>query len=261
LNETNFDSLSEKIWAANTRREDLVQRVTNALREQILSGRIVAGTKLAPEAEFAKMLGISRPTLREAIRTLAGEGMIIAKHGVGTFVTNERKPMLNSLEMMRSITEMIRASGGESASRDLAIDLVEADGDVAEALDVEPGTEIGRISRVRLINEQPFVVAKEYVVLDGHQRSFDNLKGFTGGSLYDFLRHNFDLSISHSKLKVTAVAADPAMAQVLNLRKGSPLLLMREAHFDYNGQPALFAVNYHNTQVVEFTSMRSGAVV
>jgi GntR family transcriptional regulator len=95
LNDINSTDLGAKIWASNARREDLVQRVANALREQILSGQMPAGTKLIPEAEFAKNLGISRPSLREAIRILAREGLILVKHGVGTFVTDAKKPMLN----------------------------------------------------------------------------------------------------------------------------------------------------------------------
>jgi DNA-binding GntR family transcriptional regulator len=261
LNDTIVTSLNEQIWASNVRREDLVQRISNALREQILSGQMPAGTKMVPEAEFAKRLGVSRPSLREAIRILAREGLILVKHGVGTFVTDQRKPMLNSLELMRSITEMIRASGGEPACRDLVIDLIEAEGDIAEALNIEPGTEIGRVSRVRLINDTPFVVAKEYLVLDGQQRRFDVLKDFTGGSLYEFMRVNFSLSISHSKLRITAVAAEAGMAQVLKLPKRAPLLKMCEIHYGFDDEPVLFAVNHHNTEVVEFTSMRSGTVI
>jgi GntR family transcriptional regulator len=261
LNDINFTDLGAKIWASNARREDLVQRVANALREQILSGQMPAGTKLIPEAEFAKNLGISRPSLREAIRILAREGLILVKHGVGTFVTDAKKPLLNSLELMRSMTDVIRASGGEPASRDLAIELVDSPPDVAEELDLAPGTKVGRISRVRLINDKPFVVAREYLVLDGQQRSFDTLKGFTGGSLYEFMRVNLGVSISHSTLRMSAVAADGAMAQVLGLGKKAPLLRMRELHFGFDGQPALLAINYHNTEVVEFTSMRAGMVI
>jgi DNA-binding GntR family transcriptional regulator len=258
LSDTNFTSLSEKIWAPNVRREDLVQRVANALREQILSGQLSAGTKLMPEAEFARNLGISRPSLREAIRILAREGLIVVKHGVGTFITNETKPMLGSLELMRSMTDMIRASGGEPACRDLSIDLIEPPVDVAEELELGPSARIGCVSRVRLINDRPFAVSKEYVVLDGRQRNFDALKAFTGGSLYAFLKHNFGLPISHSKLRMSAVAADAAMARMLQLGKRAPLLLMRELHFAFDGQPVLLAINYHNAEVIEFTTMRAG---
>lgn len=261
LSDPNFTGLSEKIWAPNIRREDLVQRVANALREQVLSGRLPPGTRLTPEAEFARSLGISRPSLREAIRILAREGLIVVKHGVGTFTTSETKPILGSLELMRSMTDMIRASGAEPASGDLSINLIEPPTDVAQELGLAPGAKIGRVSRVRLINERPFAVSKEYIALDGRQRSFEALQAFAGGSLYEFLRQNLALPISHSKLRMSAVAADAAMAQRLKLGKRAPLLLMRELHFGFDGQPALLTINYHNTEVIEFTSVRSGMAV
>lgn len=261
MDETLFTALNERIWAGGARREDLVQRVAGALREQIIAGDLAVGAKLVPEAELAKTLGISRPSLREAIRILASEGLVVVKHGIGTFVSAQRKPMLGSLELMRSLTDLIRASGGEPASRDLSIALIKAPNDVAEALDFGVGAEMGLVTRVRTVDTIAFVVAKEYVVLDDQGRTLEALKEFTGGSLYEFLRERFGFAISHSKLKMSAVAADSGMAKVLGLRKGAPLLLMKEVHYGFDGRPGLFAVNYHNTDVVEFTSMRSGTLV
>lgn len=128
--------------------------------------------------------------------------------------------MLGSLELMRSMTDVIRASGGEPACRDLSIDQVDPSADIAEELELAAGAKIGRIRRVRLMDERPLAVSREYVVLDGRQRTFDALKTFTGGSL-----------------------------------------LMRELHFSFDGQPALLTINYHNAEVIEFTSMRSGMAV
>ena len=258
LDDTDFTGLSEKIWAPSVRRGDLVQRVANALRDQILSGQLLAGARLKPEAEFARNLGISRPSLRVAIRILAREGLIVVKHGVGTFIANETKPILGSIELMRSMTDMIQASGGEPACRDVSVALIEPPADVAEELELAAGAKVGRVTRVRLVNERPFAMANEYVVLDGCQRDFNALQAFNGGSLYAFLRQTLGLSISHSKLRMSTVAADAATAQGLGLGKRAPLLLMRELHYDFDGRPALLTVNHLNTKVIEFTSMRSG---
>lgn len=258
MNDTNLTELTEKIWASGARREDLVQRVTSAIRGQILSGDMKAGTKLIPEAEFAKVLGISRPSLREAIRILAREGLILVKHGVGTFISNETKPMLGSLELMRSMTDLIRAAGGEPHSADLSIEIVEPSAEVRDALDLHPADKVAEIYRVRLVDDRPFVVSHEFVLLDGQKRTIEALKAFSGGSLYEFLRTSLGLPISHSKLKMAAVAAEAGMAKVLKLSRKAPLLVMREIHYDFDGRPVLYSVNFHNTEVVEFTSMRSG---
>jgi DNA-binding GntR family transcriptional regulator len=214
-----------------------------------------------PEAELAKHLGISRPSLREAIRILAREGLILVKHGIGTFISKDTKPMLGSLELMRSMTDLIRAAGGEPSYRDLSITLDEPSAHIAAELELGANTKVGLISRVRLIDDTPFVVAREYVVLNGAGRNFEALSKFEGGSLYAFMKQDLGITISHSKARISAVAADGHMAKVLGLRKGAPLLLMHEIHYGFDGKPVLLAINYHNTQVVEFTSMRSGAPV
>lgn len=261
MTESNFFSLSEKIWAASGRREDLVARVANALREQILSGQLAPGAKLVAEAELAKHLSISRPSLREAIRILGREGLILVKHGVGTFVSTNTKPMLGSLELMRSITDLVRDAGGEPICRDLSISLIKVSVRITEELELADDTQVGLIVRVRLIDDTPFIVAKEYVVLDDGQRNFDRLTKFKGGSLYAFLRQDFGVTLSHSKARISAVAADGHTAKMLKLRQGAPLLLMHEIHYGFDGKPVLLSINYHNTGVVEFTSIRSGAPV
>lgn len=258
MNEIDLTSLSEKIWAANFQREDLVQRIANALREQILSGQLAAGTKLVPEAQLAVQLHISRPSLREAIRILAHEGMLLVKHGVGTFVSKEAR-VLGPLEQMQSMSALIRAAGGEPSHRDLEIELVEPTTQIAHELDLPDGVRVGQVSRVRLMDGAPFVIANEYVVLGEAPRTFEGLQRFTTGSLYEFLRRDFGIFISHSMARISAIAADTAMGKLLNLRKGVPLLVMHELHYEQDGRPVLLTVNYHNTQVVEFTTMRSGA--
>lgn len=258
VTETDLTTLSDKIWTTGARREDLVKRVSNVLREQIVTGRWSPGTKLPPESEVARQLGISRPSLREALRILAHEQLIVVKHGLGTFVSKETKHMLGSLELMRSMTDLIRASGGEPSHRDLKVELVLPSESTAQALELDSGQKVGLVSRVRMIDDTPFVLAEESVVLTDGSRSFETLSKFSGESLYEFLRTELKVVISHSVARISAVAADSHMAHLLNLRKGAPLLLMHELHFGFDGKPVLLAVNYHNTAVVEFTSMRSG---
>jgi GntR family transcriptional repressor for pyruvate dehydrogenase complex len=64
----------------------LVERVVQAIQEQILSERLAVGTKLPPEREFADRLGVSRTVVREAVAVLAANGLLETRHGVGTTV-------------------------------------------------------------------------------------------------------------------------------------------------------------------------------
>jgi GntR family transcriptional repressor for pyruvate dehydrogenase complex len=68
------------------RNEGLVDVVVRAIQEQILDGRLAIGSRLPGEEEFAERLGVSRPVVREAIRSLVAKGILDTRQGVGTMV-------------------------------------------------------------------------------------------------------------------------------------------------------------------------------
>lgn len=67
--------------------------VVSRLQEIILSGELRPGDRLPPERELAKLLGVSRPTLRAGIRSLVAAGVLTARQGAGTFVVDSDGPL------------------------------------------------------------------------------------------------------------------------------------------------------------------------
>ncbi len=66
--------------------QTMVEMVQQQIRSLILNGSLQAGTQLPPEKEFMKQLGVSRPTLRETLHRMVGDGLIEIRPGLGTFV-------------------------------------------------------------------------------------------------------------------------------------------------------------------------------
>src|SRR2546423_14034504 len=92
-----FESL--EIDPTGTTAEDVVER----LRDMIQEGQLVSGDRLPPERDLAKLLGVSRPTLRAGIRSLTAIGILQSRQGAGTFVAKaDKSPTLDSgaLKMM-----------------------------------------------------------------------------------------------------------------------------------------------------------------
>lgn len=76
-------------------------RTVAVLTELITSGRFASGDFLPSEAELCRQLGISRPTLRMALRTLETRGLVVTRHGVGVQVTDRtRQAVVDSIELM-----------------------------------------------------------------------------------------------------------------------------------------------------------------
>jgi GntR family transcriptional regulator len=250
-------NLNRKIRGPGSSREVLVKRVADAVREQITLGKLKPGARLMSEIALARNLEISRPTLREAMRILVREGLVDIRHGVGAFVADEHRLIWSRLDSMRSFTDLIRSVGGEPGDSHLSVERTEAAEEVAEALGIERGTPVGLIKRVRLISGTPLSIANEYVLL-ADPDDFARLEAFSGGSLYKFLRDRCGIVLARSSVVIAAIAASAPQAALLKVRKGTPLLLLREPHYDVAGRPVLFAVNYHNSDIVQFTVTRAG---
>lgn len=73
------------------------EEVAARLSDMIHSGELTAGDRLPPERDLAKLLGVSRPTLRAGIRSLSTVGILQSKQGAGTFVAErDESPTLDS---------------------------------------------------------------------------------------------------------------------------------------------------------------------
>jgi DNA-binding GntR family transcriptional regulator len=257
MEESLISDLSMRIRQAAPRAA-LARRVADALRAEIAAGRLKPGARLANEVALAKALDISRPTLREAIRVLGRDGLLRIRHGIGTFVAEEPRLIWGRLDSMRSMTDLIRSVGGTPGDRDLAVEMVPAPVEVAAALKLAAETPVGLVERIRLIDERPLAVAYEYASLEVIAGGFARLRRFRGGSLYNFLRTRGAVTLAHSSLVMAAITADRGKARQLQLKPGTPLLLLRETHMDGAGRPVLYTVNYHNSEIVEFTLARAG---
>src|SRR6266850_8605579 len=84
--------------------------VRNELTDRIDRGVLAAGTRLPSEPALALELGVSRATLREALRALESEGLVRRMWGAGTFVADGRR-VTNSLDANFGVTDAIRAAG------------------------------------------------------------------------------------------------------------------------------------------------------
>ena len=131
-------------------RRSLVDSAEEALRNWLASGRHRLGDRLPPENTLASMLGISRGTLRTALRRLEQTGEIVRRQGSGTFVGKVGRPagFREGLERLESYTSLARRRGVKLGAQDLAIETVALDRDLAEHLGVEPGATATRVERV-----------------------------------------------------------------------------------------------------------------
>jgi GntR family transcriptional regulator len=250
--------LASRIWNGAPR-ENLVTRVANAIREQLQSGRLPRGSQLLGEVEFSRELGVSRQTLREATRMLTREGLLTIRHGVGTFVTESAEHLRSSLNTIGSLSTLIRENGGEARVDGLRIRRIPAPGQVAKALDITVNSSVAEITRLRLIGKRPLAVAYDYIPLFDPDLELPLVKTFDGESIYRFMATKLHRRMRSSEASITAVSSNRKHAELLRVKVGFPLLLMREIQFDAKHLRGLYSEIFHNSSLMEFTLARPEA--
>ncbi|NLG98121.1 MAG: GntR family transcriptional regulator [Chloroflexi bacterium] len=196
------------------------QRLQGELAELIAS--TPPGSKLPAEPELARQLGVSRATLREAMRSFEGQGIIRRRQGVGTFVVAQPPVIETGLEVLESIESQAKRIGLDVSMGDLETELIRASAEVAEALVVPEDTELVKVSRVIKTGSRP--VAYLVDILPQDILTADDLdQGFTG-SVLDLLLRRGEPELVRSVAEVRAVAASGEIARALEIQRGDVLL-------------------------------------
>ncbi|HEY9121593.1 MAG TPA: GntR family transcriptional regulator [Brevefilum sp.] len=216
------------------------QRLQNDLSDIIHDAP--RGTKLPSEPELAKNLGVSRATLREAMRTFESQGLLRRRQGLGTFVHGPSQVIESGLEVLESIETQAEKIGLEVNMGDLAISHIKATQGQAEKLDVAPDTPLLQINRVILTDNAP--VAYLIDILPEGILSPDVLKNKFTGSVLDLLITNGEPPLAISETEISATHAPSEVAKALDVQRGDTLLLLNAILYDREGAPVDLSHSY-----------------
>jgi len=231
----------------------LVSQVSENLRSSLAAGQYAPGSKLPPEAELAAGFGVSRPTVRAALRELETLGLVKTEHGVGTFVV-EQPAVRTGLERLDSITESIRATGREPgmvyASRLVRPVLPEE----AAKMEVTGDTEVLELRRTILADGE--VLAYSYDLMPAHLLPEGVRPDEITGSLFAFLEERVGRMPASAVAEVHAVASNHVgwgnEAATHNL-----FLLLNQLHHDASGELLLYSRTYFIEGRYTFSLVRS----
>ena len=201
----------------------LYEQIKDNIIGDIQSGRYQPGARIPSERDLSEQLGVSRLTVNRAIKELVQAGILHVQIGKGTFIS----PITHNqtLDMLTGFTEEMRSRGHNTTSRVLRAEFITAPDDIARMLDVLPGTKLILLQRVRAADGEPMaletcnlVAARCPGILDRHD--------YARESLYQVLRKEFGLSLSHAEQTIEARQATRHEAALLDIKAGSPVLQM-----------------------------------
>jgi len=204
-------------------------QVAGQLEQMISDGTLLPGDRIANEISLADQLGLSRPTMRQAIQTLVDKGMLVRKRGVGTQVVHAqiRRPV-----DLTSLNDDLLGAGEKPSTQVLALHETAADEGVADSLKLPRGTPVWSLERLRMVGDEPLALMHNYVPLTVIDlRAID----LTMTGLYAQLRRNgVQIRVAHQS--IGARRAEAREARLLGDRKGAPLLTMQRTAYDDSGR-------------------------
>jgi DNA-binding GntR family transcriptional regulator len=236
-------------------RRPLPVALEHELLALVQSGRFAAGSRLPAEPELARALGVSRPTLREAIRVLERDGTVTRRRGRGTFVT-DRPRLRNTLDRNFGVTQLLATLGLRPGTRWVGIRHRAATALECERLRLSPGARLWVVERVRTADGRPVIfsidLAPDAILAGPLAPPLDP------PSIYEYLERHGGVTIHHGVAWIKPVLADARLARLLKVRRGTPLLFLDQVDFTDDDRPVLLSYEYHDPSAFEITVYRAG---
>jgi len=222
----------------------VVQGLQKLITQQVLQ----EGAALPGERELAGQLGVSRVTVRQALRVLEEQGLLIRRHGSGTFVAPRR--IVQPLSALTGFSEDMRSRGLTPGGHVLGLERSRPSPQEAMNLAVSPLSEIVRLRRLRTANGEPLAIETSAVPLS----VIGNLtaSGIENHSLYALMRDR-GYTPWRAMQHLTAREADAETAELLRVRPGAALLATERVTWNDRGEVLEYARALYRGDRYDFT--------
>lgn len=226
---------------------------TERLRELIRTGAF-RQERLASEPAIAAMLGVSRPTVRQALAELAHEGMIIRKHGSGTFLNRHILQLRTRLEEVWDFAEMIERAGYTPGVKHIRTELRPANDVERDKLQLEAGSQVLSVTNLFLANRRPVIYCRD--VIPGGLVRQAYAPEELHGPIYTFLAQRCQQRVIYNITEILPVAANTLLARYLKCKRGTPLHYFQEVGFNAEHTPIMYSEEYYWPEAFSFQLVR-----
>ena len=213
----------------------LYVQIRDRLRREILDGTYQVHERLPSENEMMGEFGVSRITIRQALRDLHNEGLVFSAQGKGTFVSKPKA--VQNVQRLEGFGEAMAAQGYEASARVLSIQQMKAPKAVATSLNLHTGDEAIEVKRVRYLNRSPVCIENSYFPMDIGRRMF----GLDlSGDIFPMLENLFGIPLGGADISLDSILADDEAQQYLSIKTGEAILRVERLTHNRDGRPIDF---------------------
>ena len=223
----------------------LYYQLAQQLEAAIEHGALAPGNLLGNEIDLSVRLGLSRPTVRQAIQTLVDKGLLVRRRGVGTQVVHSQ--VKRGLELS-SLYDDLEAAGQGPTMTVLRNEHVPATADVAAALGIAEGADVVVLERLRATHGQPVAFLCNY--LPATLLELDSARLESTG-LYRLMR-TAGITLHSARQTIGARCATAEEAARLDEPPGAALLTMQRTAYDDTGRPVEYGTHIYRASRYAF---------
>jgi GntR family transcriptional regulator len=215
----------------------LYHQVQHLIRYRIAKGEYVPGAQIPSENQLCGELDVSRVTVREALRELVRERLLVKVQGKGTFVAPQAAKELPAIKytgFIEEIYERVR----RLEVKHVAMDRIPMPEDLRALLQLGPSeTELTRIKRLRHVNDGPFSFTINYLPVSIGNRLLEHEQTLYRTPLLEVLQDELKVPIVRAQETVEAAPADPEVAAQLDIAVLFPVMHIRRIMFTEGDKP------------------------
>jgi GntR family transcriptional regulator len=211
------------------------------------------GDRLPAEDALSRSFGLSRPTVREALRQLEREQVIYCVHGRGRFVSTDLQRFRDSITRLRSVTEMAEALGFGLTTVVLGVKTRSPSDEERTHLRLDSGERIVELVRVRYAETDPLIYSVD-IFPEALVKGLPD-QDLWAGSLVRLL-DSWGITLAYAETSIHATLLPPAVARRLHVARSLPWILLIQVNYDTTRRPKLFSRDYHRGDEFSFQVTR-----
>ncbi|MCX5496621.1 GntR family transcriptional regulator [Kaistia dalseonensis] len=239
-------------------REDprpLHRQVHGAILAAIEEGRLPRSGKLPSERELVDIFGVSRITIRHAMRDLVQQGFLQSQPGKGFYVVEGHQGF--ELHLLKSFTNTALANNRRPGQRLLDARIYRAPLEITRPLFLPPGAEVFVLSRLRLLDDVPVVIQTDWLSAARVPGLIDLDWTSDNRSLYAELRERFHIRPVRGQTTLSARLVTEREADLLDLVPPAAVLTVDQIAFDGRNRPVNMTMLAHHPERYPLTLAQS----
>ena len=218
------------------------------IEDAIHRGAIKPGEALPSERDLALKADVSRVTVRKAVQQLVRDGVLVQRHGSGTFVAPQSHRVEQSLSHLTSFTEDMARRGMSVRAIWLDRGLYAPSPEETMVLGLSGGESVARIARLRLTGEVPLAIERAAL----SSRILPDPDGIAD-SLYAHLERSGNRPV-RAVQRIRAASLNHADAELLQVGEGAPSLHIERISYLESGRVVEFTRSIYRGDTYDFVA-------